>query len=283
MNRIQVVILLLSQLFYSSAFAISCADSRDTFSDYDNNVKSGEINVVDSKYYVMSYSWAPGHCSTVSANNKKPGGKDYLQCDSGSEFGYILHGLWPQGALDKSRGYPRACEGHQAKIDRKILEKYLCMTPSVWLLQHEYEYHGTCMHDESLETPEKYFNKALELHLKIKLPEKQLPYNKESVRWFVENNPHITADSIQYYKKGKEWQFCYDNDFNMMACPNKSDSSGSDSDCKVKGNISNNSGKKYYFTEFHPNYSSVVITPSKGERCFDSEQAAINAGWIKAP
>ena len=78
------------------------------------------------------------------------------------------------------------------------------------------------------------------------LHEKQLPYSKESIRWFVENNPHITADSIQYYKKGKEWQFCYNNNFNVMACPNESNSSGSDSDCKVKGNISNKSGKKYY-------------------------------------
>ena len=279
MNRLYIIVFLLLQFLCSSVFAELCTDSLDTFSDYDNNVSSSKINIVDSKYYVLSYTWAPRHCATVSPEDKKPGGKDYLQCGSGLEFGYILHGFWPQGALDKSGGYPRACEGDQDKIDRGILEKFLCMTPSVWLLQHEYEYHGTCMHDEALETPEKYFSKALELHSKLKLPEKELQFNNESIKWFVENNPHITADSIQYYKDGKEWQFCYDNNFNVMACPGGANNSV----CKVKGNISGNSGNKYYFTKRHPNYSAVVITPSKGERCFDSEQEAIDAGWVKAP
>ncbi len=79
------------------------------------------------------------------------------------------------------------------------LKKFLCMTPSVWLLQHEYEFHGTCMHDESLEDPEVYFGKALALYSKLKLPDKKLQFSKENVQWFVDNNPHLKADAIQYY------------------------------------------------------------------------------------
>jgi len=51
-----------------------------------------------------------------------------------------------------------------------------------------YEYHGTCMHDESFENPERYFGKAFELHTALNLPEKELKYNTESIQWFVENN-----------------------------------------------------------------------------------------------
>lgn len=161
------------------------------------------------------------------------------------------------------------------------------MTPSVWLLQHEYEFHGTCMHDESLEDPETYFGKALELHSKLTLPDKKLNYSEKSIQWFVANNLHLKADAIQYYKRGQEWQFCYDNKFKVMTCPYNAEKPNTDpkpsSNCTVKGNISKDSDKKYYFTSSHPNYSSVVITTSRGERCFSTEDEAIQAGWVKAP
>ena len=285
MHKIHTYFIILAQLFCGTALAISCVDSRDTYADYDNDISQRDVNNVRSEYYVLSYSWAPRHCVRVKQKSKKPGNKNYLQCGSGVEVGYILHGLWPQGALDKSGGYPRACEGDQEKINREILEQFLCMTPSVWLLQHEYEFHGTCMHDESLEDPINYFTQALQLHSQLTLPKEKLKYNEDSIQWFIDNNTHVARKSIQYYRKGEEWQFCYDNNFNLMSCPNEVGNSSVNlsSDCRIKGNISSNSGKKYYFTTSHPNYPAVVITPSKGERCFASEHEAIEAGWFKAP
>ncbi len=214
-----LVLLILLLPLGNPAIGGSCKDSQDTYSSYDNTVSVNQIKNIPSEYYVLSYSWAPRHCSKVPGKRKMPGKKDYLQCGSSMRFGYILHGLWPQGAINKPGIYPRACEGDQPKISRKILEKYLCMTPSVWLLQHEYEYHGTCMHDEALESPEIYFSIAMDLHSQLKLPEKELQYSKESIDWFVMNNPHLSEESIQYYHRGKEWQFCYDNNFNVMPCP----------------------------------------------------------------
>ena len=41
-----------------------------------------------------------------------------------------------------------------------------------------------------------------------------------------------------------------------MACPGGENNSA----CKVKGNISGNSGNKFYFTERHPNYSPAWYT-----------------------
>lgn len=272
---------------YSGCFADNCVDPKDSYDGYDNKiVENAKIRKTD--FYVMSYTWAGNHCDTKGRNNK-PGDKDYLQCGSGQNFGYILHGLWPQGSFANPKDYPRACEGDQPKIDRKVLEKFLCMTPSFWLLQHEYEFHGTCMHDEALEDPSVYFGKALELHGKHKLPTKQITDEKVGKKWFAENNPHLKKNSVYLDKQSKEWHICYDLNFSSIECPSGSAKNGysassvsADKKCKVKGNISNNKNK-YYFTADHPDYKTVVISANKGERCFSTESEAKKEGWKRAP
>ena len=204
-------------LIYNIANATeSCIDPNDTYDDYDEVIKNDSINKYPTEFYVLSYSWAPNHCKGKTA---EAGTRDYLQCGSGRNFGYILHGLWPQGTFNKPTNYPRACEGDQKKIDRKILNKYLCMTPSVDLLQHEYENHGTCMHDENLEDPDVFFNKAYELHRAINLPTKQITNEHDGQKWFVENNSHLKDSSVYFDKKNKEWRICYDTKFSVISCP----------------------------------------------------------------
>lgn len=274
-----LIALLLSPL----AHAATCGDPLDTFDKYDEVVSDRHRNDIPSEYYVMSYSWAPNHCRSVDRRSKQPGGRDYLQCGSGRNFGYVLHGLWPQGSKSRPGNYPRACEGDQKRIDRKLLEQYLCMSPSIWLLQHEYEYHGTCMHDEALEDPKTYFDTALRLHRQFKLPDRELPDTPESRRWLLANNPHLTPESIQYYAKGREWQFCLDTDFKPTSCaaPASEKRQAVDESCKVKGNI-NRSGRRLYFTPEHPGYRDVKIDIADGERCFATEEEARRAGWEKA-
>ena len=55
-----------------------------------------------------------------------------------------------------------------------------------------------------------------------------------------------------------------------------------DKSCIVKGNISYNSDKKYYFISTHRDYTKVRIN-REGERCFSTEAEARRAGWTKAP
>ncbi len=266
-------------------FAEQCFSPVDTYSEYDERIPARQINDIQSDYYVLSYSWAPDFCAhKAKPDSKKPGKRNYLQCASDFTFGYILHGLWPQGSKEQRGNYPRACEGDQPKIPRAVLNKYLCMTPSVWLLQHEYEYHGTCMHDESLETPDAYFSTALRLHSQLTFPQKKLKNNQAGIQWWLDNNPHLTRESIQYASGLNEWQFCYDNHFNATNCSMSAASSSSNrvSECHIKGNISR-SGKRYYFLPGHPDYQNVKIDSEKGERCFQSEQQALDAGWRKVP
>jgi ribonuclease T2 len=304
--------------FSFSLTANTCLDARDSFSNYDNSVKQSEIRNLASEYYLLSYSWAPRFCNKASNKSKKAGKRNYLQCNNDSTFGYILHGLWPQGKLNGDGGYPRACLGDQPKIARQTLSAYLCMTPSVWLLQHEYEYHGTCMPSKVLQTPQGYFDTALKLHQSLKLPIKELDGSRDSFKWWYLNNDNLPDGSIKFSKKSKEWQFCFDNNFAHMSCPGNNQymgmkplSSGSnksvpsklykgkqlvDEDktqqvslvnsalmgCYIKGNISKKSKNKWYFLPNHPQYSAVKINKQVGERCFDSEQQALSAGWKKS-
>ncbi|MGB1238123.1 MAG: ribonuclease T2 family protein, partial [Pseudomonadales bacterium] len=218
----------------------------------------------------------------ASNESVQPGQRNYLQCASGKDFGYILHGLWPQGEIG-SRNYPRACLGDQPKIPAEQLEKYLCMTPSKALLQHEYEYHGTCMPTAQLRTPQGYFNKAQQLHRQLNLPQEPLQNRTSSYRWWYENNPHLVPGSVKYAAKSREWRLCYDSHFKSMACDVvEPQGKGAIKECHIKGNISR-SGKKYYFTAGHRNYPKVKIDLSRGERCFDSERQARSAGWQRAP
>ncbi|EPJ50778.1 MAG: hypothetical protein OFPI_19320 [Osedax symbiont Rs2] len=295
MSKFQCAVALALIGLSTVAVSTSCVDKLDSYSDYDNTVSAADIRAIRSDSYLLSYGWSAAYCDKISSKSKRPGQKDYLQCGSGRKFAYILHGLWPQSAASSSADYPRACLGDQLKIARTDLQPFLCMTPSVWLLQHEYEYHGTCMADPQLRSPVGYLSKAQAMHRQLNLPLQQLNYAASSLRWWYSNNPHLVAGSVKYQKKSQQWQFCYDNGFQSVSCP-ASDSTERavvpadvvdevdvNRNCKIKGNISKRSGRKYYFLPQHRNYQSVVINVAAGERCFDTQSQARAALWQKAP
>jgi endonuclease YncB( thermonuclease family) len=51
--------------------------------------------------------------------------------------------------------------------------------------------------------------------------------------------------------------------------------------CIIKGNVTKK-GERIYHLPGQENYDDIVITPSKGEHWFCSEEEAVNAGWRKA-
>ena len=52
--------------------------------------------------------------------------------------------------------------------------------------------------------------------------------------------------------------------------------------CKIKGNISVNTGERIYHVPGQQYYFQTVISPSKGERWFCSEAQARAAGWRRS-
>ena len=53
--------------------------------------------------------------------------------------------------------------------------------------------------------------------------------------------------------------------------------------CSIKGNISVETGHKFYHVLGAEDYENTVISPDKGERWFCTEAEAVAAGWQKAP
>jgi hypothetical protein len=52
--------------------------------------------------------------------------------------------------------------------------------------------------------------------------------------------------------------------------------------CTIKGNVSYNRGQRIYHVVGQRDYDRTIITPSRGERWFCSEEEARAAGWRKA-
>lgn len=54
------------------------------------------------------------------------------------------------------------------------------------------------------------------------------------------------------------------------------------SECKIKGNVSLDSGERIYHVPGQRYYQATRISPEHGERWFCTEQEARQAGWRKA-
>ena len=131
------------------------------------------------KYYVLSLSWSPEFCRS-HLGNKEP------QCKQHREF--IVHGLWPECGT----GNPQSCE-NGGPVDAIDKEKIYAYMPSDFLIQHEWDKHGTC----SGLTRSAYFDLTGNLFGKLKFPRLSgAPKADKIEALFMENNPGLDADEI---------------------------------------------------------------------------------------
>lgn len=83
-------------------------------------------------YYVLALSWSPNWCALEGTARNSP------QCDA--DFGWVLHGLWPQ----YERGYPRDCQTtarNPSRRDTKAQADLFGTSGSAW---HQWNKHGRC-------------------------------------------------------------------------------------------------------------------------------------------
>ncbi len=166
--------------------------------------------------YTLTVSWAPEHCASRMTNPR-----DQIQCDGAvSKFGFVLHGLWPdgEGAL-----WPQYCTPTRL-VPEKVIREQLCTTPSVQLIQHEWEKHGTCM----AKTPDEYFAKGRALFAALRFPEMEGFAGKTVTaaafgNAFAAANEGMQPDQLRLKVSGDGWleevMVCLDKRFERATCP----------------------------------------------------------------
>ncbi|HJV42636.1 ribonuclease T2 [Caulobacter sp.] len=167
---------------------------------------------VPTAAYLLALFWSPEACRAGIPESDKT-----IQCQANS-FGFTVHGLWPNGP---DKVHPRYCQP-SPPISPATVKANLCMTPSPWLLQHEWQAHGTCQWD----TPEAYFKKARKIRERLNVPD--LDPGADGVmtageirKSFLDRNRKLAAEDLNVrVKDGRltEVWVCMDLKFKWAAC-----------------------------------------------------------------
>ena len=91
--------------------------------------RSGEFD-----YYVMSLSWSPSWCALEGDARQSP------QCDDREDFGWVLHGLWPQF----HRGWPSFCPTIAPQPTRRETQDMADIMGTSGLAWYQWKKHGVC-------------------------------------------------------------------------------------------------------------------------------------------
>jgi ribonuclease T2 len=107
--------------------------------------------------YTLALSWSPEFCRGNPQDASE-------QCSGPNKFGFILHGLWPEGP---SGGQPpRYCRA-STTIDRDVFRAQFCTMPSSRLMAHQWAKHGSC----AARDPGDYFAASRKLFASVRTPD----------------------------------------------------------------------------------------------------------------
>jgi ribonuclease T2 len=172
--------------------------------------------VIPTAGYTLAISWSPQYCRDF-AGRQSPG----FQCDAGNRFGFVLHGLWPDGA---GKEWPQYCRP-VGLLSEATIRANLCMTPSVQLLQHEWAKHGSCMSGSA----DDYFRRASRLYKAVRFPDmaalsRRRPLTAGSVAAAIASaNPGLAANMMRLNVTRDGWLeevwLCLDRNFRNVRCP----------------------------------------------------------------
>lgn len=165
--------------------------------------------------YTLAISWSPQFC-----RNRLRDPDARVQCGGANRFGFVLHGLWPDG---EGAVWPQYCRPAQL-LPMAVIRANLCATPSVQLLQHEWAKHGTCMTDR----PANYFTTATRLYGRLRYPDmnalSRRPLTAGGLaRAIAAANPGMSPDMMRITANRRGWLdevwLCLDKKLAFTRCP----------------------------------------------------------------
>ena len=184
----------------------------------------------DFDYYLLALSWSPSYCADDARQ-----GKDELQCFSQREYGFIIHGLWPQ----YEQGYPSYCRTNYRAPSGELVEEMLRYAPSKSLIHHAWDKHGSCSGLDPLH----YFRLAVKSFKAIDRPTELTSLHspllltvRDIEHWFHRSNPHLPENSLYVTckkQKLREIRVCLEKDGTPRSCS----SDALKSRCQMKGKL----------------------------------------------
>ena len=166
--------------------------------------------------YTLALSWSPEYCRARGESAEAR-----LQCGGAGRFGFILHGLWPEGA--RAGTWPQWCR-RPALVPERVVRATLCAMPSVALIQHEWEKHGSC----GFANAESYFRASRILFAAVRYPDMNRLSRRDLdagsfARHFAAANPGLDAAMIRVDTNHRGWlegvRLCLDRRFRPQSCP----------------------------------------------------------------
>ena len=171
--------------------------------------------ILPTASYTLAISWAAEYCH---GNADNPSAR--FQCAAGNRFGFVLHGLWPDGA---GKDWPQYCQSVPL-LSEATIRANLCATPSVQLLQHEWAKHGSCMNVSA----DAYFKRSTGLFAALRFPDMTALAARRDVTVgsfaaaFARANPGMTPDMMRVTANKNGWLdevwLCRDLQFRAMRC-----------------------------------------------------------------
>jgi len=165
-------------------------------------------------YYVLSLSWSPNWCATEGRSRNSE------QCDARRDYGWVLHGLWPQ----YHRGWPEYCHTTEIAPTRRMTAEMGDIMGTPGLAWYQWKKHGVC---SGLSAPA-YYALAREAYGRVNRPAvfRRL---KSSVKLpasvveeaFLKANPGLTRDMVTVTcQQGyiQEVRICLSRDLQPVPC-----------------------------------------------------------------
>lgn len=168
----------------------------------------------DFDYYVLALSWTPSWCELEGDERNSP------QCDEDKDFGFTLHGLWPQ----YENGWPSYCRTIERDPAQSLTIEMADIMGTSGLAWYQWKKHGRCSGLSAVEyydTARKAYNSVTRPVVFRSLPKGLSVLPNVVKAAFLEKNEHIVSDGLAVTCKSgmiQEVRICMTKDLDPRNC-----------------------------------------------------------------